>query len=297
MSTKKRLSKLYAKSKVIPFNEQSKIVFMSDLHRGDYTWADDFNHNELIYTHALKQYLIEDYTYIELGDTDELWDNKKFKNIFNAYVPIFKLLKKFYDKNRYHAIWGNHDNTKKYKGFRKKNLTKNYDMVKRKWIDLFKDIDIPEGLILENEKKQRFFLAHGHQGEWGNDYLWFISRFIVRYIWRFFQKFGFRDPVMSPFRMKRKEKIEQKMIDWVKNNQIPLIAGHTHRVFCADPAKDEAPYFNSGTAVHPRKVTGIEIVNGKISSIQWLKKTDESGKVFIDKEIISGPFLINDYYK
>lgn len=42
MSTHKSLSKVYKKSKVIPYNDDSKFVIMSDCHRGVGNSGDNF---------------------------------------------------------------------------------------------------------------------------------------------------------------------------------------------------------------------------------------------------------------
>ena len=76
---KKRLNKLLEKSETIPIDDNSKLVFFSDCHRGVGGGADDFAHNQLICIAALKHYLKEGFTYIELGDGDELWENKDFE--------------------------------------------------------------------------------------------------------------------------------------------------------------------------------------------------------------------------
>jgi len=63
------------------------------MHKGDNSYADDFAHNMQIYQEALQHYYQEDYTYFELGDGVELWENKSFAPIFKAYKSIFDLQK------------------------------------------------------------------------------------------------------------------------------------------------------------------------------------------------------------
>ena len=72
-------------------------------------------------------------------------------------------------------------------------LSSNYCESERKTINLFPDIQITEGIILENvENKERIFLVHGHQGDILNDTLWPVARFLVRYIWRSLELIGCR---------------------------------------------------------------------------------------------------------
>ena len=86
---------------------------MSDCHRGDGSWADDFSKNQNIYFAALTHYYNENYTYIEIGDGDELWENKKLSDIIQVHSDVFWLLSKFYNEDRLYLIFGNHDMVKK----------------------------------------------------------------------------------------------------------------------------------------------------------------------------------------
>ena len=91
----------------------TKLIVMSDMHRGDGTGSDDFAHNSLIYKCALDYYLREGFTYIELGDAEELWENKTFEQIYITHTSIYDRIREFHDpdpkKTRYIKIWGNHD--------------------------------------------------------------------------------------------------------------------------------------------------------------------------------------------
>ena len=69
----KRISKVFEGAYEIPLYNDSKIVLMSDCHRGAGDWSDNFLKNQNIYFSALMNYYKEGYTYIELGDGDELW--------------------------------------------------------------------------------------------------------------------------------------------------------------------------------------------------------------------------------
>ena len=71
--SRKDLDSVYANAKVVNFDQNDKIVLISDVHRGDGTYSDSFVHNRNIYIAALKYYLKNDYVYIEVGDGDELW--------------------------------------------------------------------------------------------------------------------------------------------------------------------------------------------------------------------------------
>ena len=58
--------------KRLPLSDDTKLIVMSDMHRGDGSGSDDFAHNSLIYKCALDYYLGNGFTYIELGDAEEM---------------------------------------------------------------------------------------------------------------------------------------------------------------------------------------------------------------------------------
>ena len=110
----KRLSKLFDTSSnqtVVKDPDKRKYILFSDCHRGDGSWADDFAQNENIYFNALRYYYRNDYTYIEIGDGDELWENK-YLTVTQLHSDIFWLLNEFHEKQRLFMIWGNHDRDK-----------------------------------------------------------------------------------------------------------------------------------------------------------------------------------------
>jgi hypothetical protein len=54
-------------------------------------------------------------------------------------------------------------------------------------------------------------------------------------------------------------------------------------------------YFNDGSCVHPRSITGIEIAAGTISLIKWQIDTKEDGTLQIVRELLEGPARLEDY--
>ena len=100
MSTSKRLSQLMSTAKVIRFDETSKFIIMSDCHRGEGNWGDNFSSNQNLYFTALSYYNKRSFTYIELGDGDELWENRRMKNIIKTHSDAFWLMSLFYQEGR-----------------------------------------------------------------------------------------------------------------------------------------------------------------------------------------------------
>lgn len=296
MSSSKRISKAFQTAKQLDFDDSSKIIIMSDAHKGDGNWDDDFANNQNLYFYALNHYYNENYTFIDLGDSEELWLNKNLKKIVNINSHIFWLLKKFYNESRIHFIYGNHDMVKMNKKWLKKNYNFYYDTSKNKISPLFEDVKVYSAIVLTHTyTKNKVLLIHGHQADFFNFVLWKFSRFLVRYLWRPLHMLGVNDPTGAAKNYKKMNIVEQKLIHWVKKEDQLLIAGHTHRpVF---PDVNETPYFNDGCAIHPRCITGIEIISGEIMLIKWSVKTKADGTLYVGRDILAGPTKLIEYYK
>ena len=288
MRTAKKLTKVFQNSSEISFDDKSKIVIMSDCHRGDGTWSDDFLRNKPIIFRALNYYFDNGYTYIEIGDGDELWENKNIKDIIKEHRDIYTLIKKFNENNRLYMLYGNHDNIKK-----------NYSFVKNKNESLYEfnkiKSGIYEGLILKHQiTNDKIFLVHGNQGDLINDGLAWLSKFLVRNFWRKLEIIGINNPTSSAKNYHKKKKHEEKMAKWADKNGQMLIAGHTHRpVF---PKVGESLYFNDGSCIHPYSITGIEIENGLITLVKWDMITKEDGCLFVHRDPIVKPGKLKDYF-
>ena len=71
------------------------------------------------------------------------------------------------------------------------------------------------------------------------------------------------------------------------------ITGHTHRP--RFPELGDIAFFNDGSCVHPRSITGIEIENGTITLIKWQISTKEDGTLQIIRDVLEGPNSVEDY--
>jgi UDP-2,3-diacylglucosamine pyrophosphatase LpxH len=292
MTTSERLTEVLKSSNKISFRDDQKFIIFSDCHRGDNGWSDDFADNQNLFFYALSYYLEKGFTYIELGDGDELWENKKFEDIRQAHSNIFWLIKEFFKKKRYYRVLGNHDMEFKDKTITERKLFRYYDERKKREEPLFEDITIPEGLILQHsETGKNVLLVHGHQGDFLSDDLWKTSRFLVRYIWKPLQTFGVHDPTSTAKNYKKRDLVDTHIIAWAKENNQTVIAGHTHRpVF---PSPNDPVYFNSGSCVHPRCITGLEIENRHIRLIKWHVNTKpDTGELYVATEVLEGPVKI-----
>ncbi len=295
MSSQTRLDRAYKNAHTITFDDSSKFILFSDCHRGDNSFADDFANNRNIYYHAIQHYYNNDFTYCELGDGDELWENLEFKTIFNTHKNVYLTLRDFYNDNRLKMIWGNHDMVWGNPKYVKKHLSNYFEPKTGEDVPLFPDIKYHEALILKHkDTAQELFLLHGHQADFMNYVGWRINRFMVRILWKPLQIVGIADPTSPAKNYKETIKVERRIKEWIKsNNNILTIIGHTHRP--RFPEVNKTPLFNDGSCVHPRSITGIEIEHGCITLIKWQIATTNDGTLKIIRVPLEGPQKLSSY--
>lgn len=296
MFTDQRLTQAYKKAKVLSFDDKSKFIFFSDSHRGDDSVSDEFARNQNLFLHALDYYYNNGYTYVEVGDGDELWEYPKFKYIRIAHSDVFTNLKKFHNDNRLVILYGNHNLYLRSKKYVCKNYFHFYDEYKQEVVDLLVGLKPREALVLKHKKtKQEILALHGHQGDFINDQLWIVSMLLLRFFWKYMHVVGFHNPSSPARNLHKRHKIEKNYNKWIKRHGKILICGHTHRPKFPKPG--ELPYFNSGCCTNTRGVTGIEILEGNILLVDWRIRADMNGALLIERNIIRGPEPINTFHK
>jgi UDP-2,3-diacylglucosamine pyrophosphatase LpxH len=294
MKTDKRLTAAYNNAKAEYFDANSKYIFFSDIHRGDDSISDEFTRNQNIYLYALNYYYNQGYSYVEVGDGDELWEYPKFKHIRLAHTDIFIVLKKFFDANRLTILYGNHNIYLKSKNFVSENYYTFYDEYKQERVELFKGITPMEALkLIDKDTDQEILIVHGHQGDFMNDQFWFLSMLLMRYFWRFMHVVGFENPSSPARNLYKRHKVEKAYNKWIEKHKMMLICGHTHRP--KFPKNDELPYFNTGCCIHTRGISGIEILHGKIIMVDWRITADANGVVRIERQVVRGPDPIEKF--
>lgn len=294
VQTDKRLTQAYKTAKLEIFNENSKYIFFSDTHRGDDSVSDEFSRNQNVYLHALNYYYNQGYTYVEVGDGDELWEYPAFKHIRLAHTDIFVMLKKYFDDERLIMLYGNHNIYMKRKQFLINNYYNFYDEYNQEQVELLKGLEAYEALVLKHqETDQEILVLHGHQGDFINDQGWPISMFLMRYFWRFMHIVGFENPSSPARNLYKRHKIEKAYNKWIEKHKMMLICGHTHRP--KYPKSGELPYFNTGCCIHSRGITGLEIENGEISMVDWRIIADEKGVVRINRQLVRGPEALEKF--
>jgi hypothetical protein len=84
-----------------------------------------------------------------------------------------------------------------------------------------------------------------------------------------------------------------ELIAWSEANDQALLCGHTHKA--SFPIPGQAAYFNTGSCVHPRWITGLEIDRGAVQLIRWRVKPDPLGHLSIQREVVSGPEPLEEF--
>ena len=272
MSVSSRLVRAFENALVLPLTRCSRYVLMSDCHRGVGTTSDNFLKNQHLYFAALEHYYKKGFTYIELGDGDELWENRSMKNIIEVHETVFEMFSKFCRQNRLYLIYGNHDMVKK----------------KKSCCPMF---HFHEGIILcpPNMPQRALYLTHGHQASLLNSTFWRVACFLVRYIWSPLESVGVLDPTSAAKNYHVKSKCETRLKNWAVQNKHILITGHTHR-----PVMPEEPayYYNTGSCVHPRCITCIEIDQGAMTLVKWYMSVRPDYSLYVAREKIGGPVLL-----
>jgi Calcineurin-like phosphoesterase len=201
----------------------TKIIVFSDHHKGSRDGADDFRGCERAYAAALAYYLEEGFRLIALGDVEELWECSP-NEVVKAYPEILELEGEFHAAGRYDRLWGNHDLQWSDAGDVAKYLQTFYP-----------GLHVREALKLRvvrgGERLGLLFFAHGHQGTLDSDRWAWLSKPVVRHVWRPLQRRLNMRSTNPSRNFQLRQRHDEAMFSWARNHpQKPvLIAGHTHR--------------------------------------------------------------------
>jgi predicted phosphodiesterase len=305
---------------VLPFNtKKDKFIILSDQHKGARDGADIFAKANKNYLSALDHYNKEDFFYINLGDSEELWENL-FITVKRHNKATFEKEKLFIKRKAFIKIFGNHDLYWDNSPLAPVSLMQIYG----------KRIKIYEGVVLQtlvNNKTLSIYMTHGHQGDLQSDGNWF-SKWFVSNVWAPFQAYLRINPNTPSTNDDLKTTHNRMMYQWSsKRKNTLLITGHTHQpVFKSftqieilyndlETAKkknnakavarlenqiakrhskgDKMPdftnyldtYFNSGCCCFDDgDITGIELENDRIRLIKWhYRHGAESERVVLEE--------------
>lgn len=106
------------------------------------------------------------------------------------------------------------------------------------------------------------------------------------------ENLGILDPTSAAKNYRVKNKCENRLNRWAKENRRILITGHTHR-----PALPDVPahYYNTGSCVHPRCITCIEIERMAMTLVKWSMTTRADSTLYVAREIIAGPVPLTQF--
>ncbi len=159
---------------------------------------------------------------------------------------------------------------------------------------LFPGIRTKESIILkDSQSDKKVMVVHGHQGgDFINDHGWVISLFLMRVFWRYMHMIGLKNPSSPSKNRIKRHRIEKNFTKWIEEHGVGILCGHTHRPKLPD---DGSPvYMNSGCCVHPRGITGIELVGRKFSLVYWSVKPNKEGSLYIKKKVMKGPMSFDE---
>jgi len=280
---------------------KDKFIIFSDHHKGNKDDGDDFASNEKNYLAALNYYFSNDFNYINLGDSEELWKYKPAEVMLKNPKSLSSEAR-FHEQAKYFKTFGNHDLTWKNK--------LDVDI----WFKGIFVLPLPvfEGLILKTKvdnKPLSIFVTHGHQGDKMSDNNGF-STWIVSHIWRPIQRYlniNVNTPAKDYVLLDRHNIM---MYEWSRDRKnLLLITGHTHHPVFASGLYSNHPsnkiyddnvtekdtreklrpsYFNSGCCCYnDDDITGIEISEGNIALIKWHWNNNASERVELEQVSLS----------
>jgi predicted phosphodiesterase len=266
-----------------------KFIIFSDQHKGNRDWSDDFTNNEHNYLSALNYYKANQFSFINLGDSEELW-----KYTADSVLPQNErsfAAEAAFQPNNYFKTFGNHDILWKNKMDVERLLKKYFVMP----LPVFEGVLIKT--IIENETLH-ILCTHGHQGDKLSDNNSF-STWIVAHIWAPVQRY-LRINVNTPSKDDTlRNKHNKLMYEWSsRRKNLLLITGHTHKpVFASgrysphqsnsintSDEKIKPCYFNTGCCCYnDGDITGIEIADGEIRLIKWHFENNESKRMPLEE--------------
>lgn len=257
-------------------------IILSDHHKGNRDQADDFQNCEDNYIAALQHYHQQCYSYINLGDSEELW-KYKVAEVIPQYTAALQAEAAFQPDDKYFRCFGNHDIIWKNKWDVELLLKSCFHM----------PLPVYEAIALQatiNERKITILVTHGHQGDKMSDNN-AVSTWLVAHIWTPIQRYLRINVNTASKDYTLRSKHNRLMYEWSsKKKDLLLITGHTHQpVFASgkyhdhpagqiqagNPYSLKPSYFNTGCCCFSDgDITGIEIANGKIALVKWTKEND-----------------------
>lgn len=280
--------------------QQDPFIVFSDQHKGNGDHADDFAGCSENYLAALRYYHAQCYSFISLGDSEELWKYKPHE-VLPVNREVLAAEANFQPDNKYYRTFGNHDIIWKNK-IDVERLLKTHFMM---------PLPVTEGILLQvvaGNTELDIFLTHGHQGDKMSDNN-ALSTWLVAHIWAPLQRY-LQINVNTPSKDDNlRNKHNKLMHEWSSQHRnLLLVTGHTHHPVFASGKYSSHPsnaievseheelrpvYFNAGCCCFSDgDITGIEIAEGFIRLVKWYKQDGQPSRKIL--EAISLEALVKD---
>lgn len=236
--------------------DEMPVIIFSDHHKGARDGRDDFGPAEQNYLAALDYYNSRRFYYINLGDSEELWENNIF-SILKHNKATFEKEAQFAERNAYCKIFGNHDLYWKNDPFAQVTLKKMYG----------RQVDIHTGIVLRVSLPTGpidILCTHGHQGDAQSDGNAF-SKWFVSYIWGPTQAFLDVNTNTPSCNNENKTLHNQYMYEWsAAQRELVLITGHTHQPVFNSLTHLERLYLNMEEAILKKDQVAIAKIEQEI---------------------------------
>ena len=298
------------------------VIIFSDQHKGARNGSDDFRMAEDNFLKALEYYNEKNYYYVNLGDSEELWENN-ILSVLKHNTEVFNKEKQYVDRNAFYKVYGNHDLFWDNDPFAPLYLKKMFGTRVKIYTGAVLRISLPNRNI-------DIFCTHGHQGDAQSDGNAF-SKWFIAYIWGPLQSFLEINTNTPSTSDDRKSLHNEFMYQWsAEQDDLILITGHTHqpvfkslthleRLYLsreeAEARGDEAAiakidaeiprrkkeydrvnfkfrnmkptYFNAGCCCYEDgNITGIEISDGFIRLVKWSKVNGIPTRIVAEEETL-----------
>ncbi|MAT99153.1 MAG: metallophosphoesterase [Anaerolineaceae bacterium] len=273
---KNRIKQLHSIELANP--DAPRYIIFSDQHRGARNGADDFQKSERAYNAALAYYNALGYHLVALGDVEELWEERE-SSVMAAYAHSLSLERAFHEDGRYHRAFGNHD-----------EVWSQPETVRQLLQPAFGHnlLHVYEGFKLRIKREGRplgqFFLVHGHQGTADSDKWAWLSKPLVRYLWRPLQRLTKyrRTTPATDWRLRKRHNVA--MYRWARAAQerLVLITGHTHYPVFESKTHEEQLMEEMEAVLTDDTVTGDEKqtkIAGLAAKLEWVRAQQSQGQV------------------
>jgi predicted phosphodiesterase len=275
------------KGLVIPFDiHNDKFIILSDQHKGARDGSDIFTKAAKNYLSALDYYNKEGFIYINLGDSEELWENL-FITVKRHNKATFEKEKLFIEQNRFIKIFGNHD-----------LYWDNDPLAAVSLLQIYgKAIKVYEGVILQtavNDKPLEIFMTHGHQGDLQSDGNWF-SKWFVSNVWAPLESYLRINPNTPAYNNQLKTDHNRIMYEWSSERKnILLITGHTHQPVFKSMTQLEILYSNLDQAKKNNETIEAAVLEKKITKLHMRGNAQPDFNGYLDTYFNSGCCCFND---